>query len=154
MAARNGQAYAFAARPLLKDQRTKFRLGPRSENDTKATIKPRAQLRPVLIFPYPPADLQHCFRDAVGIPDRAPAVSEVEELWKQGPYSSYRQQAMRRAHADLLLNCLTSHHPNRRHPNRRGPCGSNSTAAEAEAKLDGSSRPHRNRHRKRNPPPP
>jgi len=36
-----------------------------------------------LIFPYPPADLQHCFRDAVGIPDRAPTVSEVEELWKQ-----------------------------------------------------------------------
>src|SRR5580693_836677 len=32
MAARNGQADAFAARPLLKDQRTKFRLGPRSEN--------------------------------------------------------------------------------------------------------------------------
>jgi hypothetical protein len=46
-------------------------------------IKPRAQLRPVLIFPYLPADLQHCFRDAVGIPDRAPTVSEVEELWKQ-----------------------------------------------------------------------
>jgi hypothetical protein len=42
-----------------------------------------AQLRPVLLFPYPPADLQHCFRDAVGIPDRAPTVSEVEELWKQ-----------------------------------------------------------------------
>jgi hypothetical protein len=36
-----------------------------------------------LIFPYPPADLQHCFRDAVGIPDRALTVSEVEELWKQ-----------------------------------------------------------------------
>jgi 4-hydroxyphenylpyruvate dioxygenase-like putative hemolysin len=36
-----------------------------------------------LIFPYPPADLQHCFRDAVGIPDRAPTVSEAEELWKQ-----------------------------------------------------------------------
>jgi len=35
------------------------------------------------MFPYPPADLQHCFRDAVGIPDRAPTVSEVEELWKQ-----------------------------------------------------------------------
>jgi hypothetical protein len=29
--ARNGQADAFAARPPLKDQRTKFRLGPRSE---------------------------------------------------------------------------------------------------------------------------
>jgi hypothetical protein len=36
-----------------------------------------------LLFPYPPAALQHCFRDAVGIPDRAPTVSEVEELWKQ-----------------------------------------------------------------------
>jgi hypothetical protein len=33
MAARSGQADAFAARPLLKDQRTKLRLGPRSEND-------------------------------------------------------------------------------------------------------------------------
>src|ERR1700675_291071 len=37
MAARNGQADAFAARPLLKDQRTKFRLGPRSENDPVRT---------------------------------------------------------------------------------------------------------------------
>jgi hypothetical protein len=39
------------------------------------------------------------------------------------PASEKRQgtksQAMRRAHADLVLNCLTSHHPNRRHPNRR-----------------------------------
>src|SRR5450432_3689295 len=54
-------------------------------DSTKGDIKPRAQLRPVLIFPYPPADLQHCFRDAVGIPDRAPTVSKskVEELWKQ-----------------------------------------------------------------------
>jgi hypothetical protein len=38
---------------------------------------------PLLLLPYPPADLQHCFCDAVGIPDRAPTVSEVEELWKQ-----------------------------------------------------------------------
>jgi hypothetical protein len=37
----------------------------------------------VLLFPYPPADLQYCFGDAVGIPDRVPTVSEVEELWKQ-----------------------------------------------------------------------
>ena len=59
--------------------------GPRSKwrERPKGDIKPRAQLRPVLIFPYLPADLQHCFRDAVGIPDRAPTVSEVEELWKQ-----------------------------------------------------------------------
>ena len=35
------------------------------------------------MFPYPPADLQHCFRNAVAIPDGAPTVSEVEELWKQ-----------------------------------------------------------------------
>src|SRR5450432_306475 len=39
MAARNGQADAFAARPLLKDQRTKFRLGPRSENDPVADMR-------------------------------------------------------------------------------------------------------------------
>src|SRR5216684_3877815 len=38
MAARNGQADAFAARPLLKDQRTKFRLGPRSENDPEEIL--------------------------------------------------------------------------------------------------------------------
>jgi hypothetical protein len=34
-------------------------------------------------LPYAPADLQHCFRDAVGIPDKALTVAEVESLWKQ-----------------------------------------------------------------------
>lgn len=34
-------------------------------------------------LPYAPADLQSCFREAVGIPDRALKVSEVEALWKQ-----------------------------------------------------------------------
>ena len=110
---------------------------------TKGDIKPRAQLRPVLIFPYPPADLQHCFRDAVGIPDRAPTVSEVEELWKQDRIRLIVNKRCGERMQTWYSNCLTSHHPNRRHPNRRDPCGSNSTAAEAEAKLDGSSRPHR-----------
>src|SRR5450631_1498650 len=45
MAARNGQADAFATRPLLKDQRTKFRLGPRSENDPTRTFR---QLEPLM----------------------------------------------------------------------------------------------------------
>ena len=34
-------------------------------------------------LPYAPAELQNCFRDAVGIPDRALTVAEVESLWKQ-----------------------------------------------------------------------
>jgi hypothetical protein len=38
MAARNGRADAFAARLLLKDQRTKFRPGPRSEHDPEQTL--------------------------------------------------------------------------------------------------------------------
>jgi hypothetical protein len=34
-------------------------------------------------LPHPPADIQSCFRSAVGIPDRALTVAEVEALWKQ-----------------------------------------------------------------------
>jgi hypothetical protein len=34
-------------------------------------------------LPYAPADLQHCFREAVGVPDKALTVAEVESLWKQ-----------------------------------------------------------------------
>jgi hypothetical protein len=34
-------------------------------------------------LPYAPADLQHCFREATGVPDKALTVSEVEALWKE-----------------------------------------------------------------------
>lgn len=34
-------------------------------------------------LPFAPADLQGCFRSAVGIPDKALTVAEVESLWKQ-----------------------------------------------------------------------
>jgi hypothetical protein len=34
-------------------------------------------------LPYAPADIQSCFREAVGIPDRALTKAEVESLWKQ-----------------------------------------------------------------------
>jgi hypothetical protein len=34
-------------------------------------------------LPYAPADIQSCFREAVGVPDRALTVAEVESLWKQ-----------------------------------------------------------------------
>jgi hypothetical protein len=34
-------------------------------------------------LPYPPADIQTCFRGAANIPDRALTMSEVEALWKQ-----------------------------------------------------------------------
>jgi hypothetical protein len=33
-------------------------------------------------LPYPPSDLQTCFRGVVGVPDKALSVSEVEALWK------------------------------------------------------------------------
>lgn len=33
-------------------------------------------------LPHPPADIQQCFRDAVGIPNRALTAGEVEALWK------------------------------------------------------------------------
>lgn len=34
-------------------------------------------------LPYPPADIQSCFRGAANIPDRALSVADVEALWKQ-----------------------------------------------------------------------
>jgi hypothetical protein len=34
-------------------------------------------------LPYPPADIQSCFRGAANIPDKALTMSEVEALWKQ-----------------------------------------------------------------------
>lgn len=34
-------------------------------------------------LPYPPADIQSCFRGAADLPDKALSVSEVEALWKQ-----------------------------------------------------------------------
>jgi hypothetical protein len=34
-------------------------------------------------LPYPPADIQACFRGAANLPDKALSVSEVESLWKQ-----------------------------------------------------------------------
>jgi hypothetical protein len=34
-------------------------------------------------LPYAPAEFQSCFRGAVGVPDKALTVAEVEALWKQ-----------------------------------------------------------------------
>ena len=34
-------------------------------------------------LPYPPSDIQVCFRGAASIPDRALSIAEVETLWKQ-----------------------------------------------------------------------
>jgi hypothetical protein len=33
-------------------------------------------------LPYPPADIQTCFRDTANLPDKALTVAEVEALWK------------------------------------------------------------------------
>ena len=38
---------------------------------------------PATTLPYPPADIQSCFRGAANLPDRALSMSEVEALWKQ-----------------------------------------------------------------------
>jgi len=42
-------------------------------------------------LPYPPADIQSCFRGAANIPNRALTVSEVEALWKQDRIRSIAQ---------------------------------------------------------------
>ena len=48
--------------------------GPFGEPSTPA---PKTDL------PYPPADIQACFRGAANLPDRALSVSDVEALWKK-----------------------------------------------------------------------
>jgi hypothetical protein len=50
-------------------------------------------------LPYPPAEFQSCFRGAVGVPDRALTVSEVEALWK---VDRVREVASQRCGARLL----------------------------------------------------
>lgn len=43
-------------------------------------------------LPYPPADIQACFRGVVDVPDKALSVSEVESLWKIDRVRSVAQQ--------------------------------------------------------------
>jgi hypothetical protein len=44
---------------------------------------PSDNATPVSSLPYPPSDIQTCFRGAANIPDRALTMAEVETLWKQ-----------------------------------------------------------------------
>lgn len=37
----------------------------------------------VASLPYPPSDIQTCFRGAANLPDKALTMAEVEALWKQ-----------------------------------------------------------------------
>ena len=37
-------------------------------------------------LPHPPADIQSCFRSAVGLPDKDLTIAEVEALWKVDRY--------------------------------------------------------------------
>mgnify|MGYP005816515225 CR=1 FL=1 len=46
---------------------------------------------PKVELPYPPADIQTCFRGAANIPNRALSVGEVEALWKQDRVRSVAQ---------------------------------------------------------------
>ena len=39
-------------------------------------------------LPYPPADIQSCFRSASGVPDRALTQGDVEALWKEDRFRS------------------------------------------------------------------